>query len=227
MEEATGRGRLGTCARQPGLVRGQRRRGGLGAQRRVRWAVSSRATSACSPSGPGSRLRFDQTGSRWPCSSREAVGMTTPVGQEDFLVLAGECLLIVEEQERQLRPWTSSTARPEPATVSSVRATGRASSSCRARAERAARSSIRSPRRLALEEPASRRRRTSPGMPMRRSALAARPARGRPGLPWARPTAPSARRAARRGGTRPRSRAAAGSRAAPRGRGRSSRPPSA
>ena len=26
-------------------------------------------------------------------------------GQEDFLVLAGECLLLVEEQERPLRPW--------------------------------------------------------------------------------------------------------------------------
>jgi len=26
-------------------------------------------------------------------------------GQEDFLVLAGECLLIVEGQERRLRPW--------------------------------------------------------------------------------------------------------------------------
>lgn len=26
-------------------------------------------------------------------------------GQEDFLVLSGECLLIVEGQERRLRPW--------------------------------------------------------------------------------------------------------------------------
>jgi uncharacterized cupin superfamily protein len=26
-------------------------------------------------------------------------------GQEDFLVLAGSCLLLVEEQERELRPW--------------------------------------------------------------------------------------------------------------------------
>jgi uncharacterized cupin superfamily protein len=32
--------------------------------------------------------------------------------QEDFLVVAGEALLIVEGEERPLRAWISSTARP-------------------------------------------------------------------------------------------------------------------
>ena len=31
---------------------------------------------------------------------------------EDFLVVAGECILIVEDEERHLRPGTSCTARP-------------------------------------------------------------------------------------------------------------------
>jgi uncharacterized cupin superfamily protein len=34
--------------------------------------------------------------------------------QEGFLVLAGECLLLVEGEERPLQAWTSSTARPAP-----------------------------------------------------------------------------------------------------------------
>ena len=34
--------------------------------------------------------------------------------QEDFLVLAGTCLLIVEDEERTLKPGTSSTARRRP-----------------------------------------------------------------------------------------------------------------
>ena len=41
--------------------------------------------------------------------------------QEDFLVLAGECLAIVEGEERALRPGTSSTARPVLRTASSAR----------------------------------------------------------------------------------------------------------
>ena len=47
--------------------------------------------------------------------------------QEDFLVLAGECLLIVEGEERLLRRGTSSTARTGRSTSSSALATGRAS----------------------------------------------------------------------------------------------------
>ena len=43
--------------------------------------------------------------------------------QEDFLVLAGECLLLVEGEERRLEHGTSSTARRRPSTSSSVRAT--------------------------------------------------------------------------------------------------------
>src|SRR5689334_7137014 len=46
----------------------------------------SGSTSACS--GPASR---------WRC--------TTVRGQEAFLVVAGECVLIVEGKERQLRTW--------------------------------------------------------------------------------------------------------------------------
>jgi len=49
--------------------------------------------------------------------------------QEDFLVLAGTCLLLVEEEERELRRGTSSTARRARGTPSSAPATARASSS--------------------------------------------------------------------------------------------------
>jgi hypothetical protein len=43
--------------------------------------------------------------------------------QEDFLVLTGECLLLVEEEKRALRAWDSCTARRAPHTPSSGRAT--------------------------------------------------------------------------------------------------------
>ncbi len=46
--------------------------------------------------------------------------------QEAFLVLSGECRLLVEGEERLLRQWTSSTVPPGPSTSSSVPATGRA-----------------------------------------------------------------------------------------------------
>ncbi len=45
--------------------------------------------------------------------------------QEDFLVLSGEALLIVEGQERNLRRWDFSTRRRR-GTCLSVRVTGRA-----------------------------------------------------------------------------------------------------
>ena len=45
--------------------------------------------------------------------------------QEGFLVVEGECLLIVEGEERRSDPGTTSTALPAPRTPSSVRATGR------------------------------------------------------------------------------------------------------
>ena len=47
--------------------------------------------------------------------------------QEDFLVLAGECRLLVEGGERLLRPWDF-TVPPGPSTFSSAPATARASS---------------------------------------------------------------------------------------------------
>ena len=46
--------------------------------------------------------------------------------QEDFLVLAGTCLLLLEDEERPSAPGTSSTVRPERATRSSEPATDRA-----------------------------------------------------------------------------------------------------
>ena len=46
--------------------------------------------------------------------------------QEDFLVLAGTCLLIVEDRSARCVRGTSSTARPARATPSSAPATGRA-----------------------------------------------------------------------------------------------------
>ena len=48
--------------------------------------------------------------------------------QEDFLVLSGECLLLIEEQERRLRHGTSSTSRPAHGTSASAPATGPARS---------------------------------------------------------------------------------------------------
>ena len=46
--------------------------------------------------------------------------------QEDFLVLSGECLAIIEGRSGRCRPGTSCTARRAPTTSSSARATGRA-----------------------------------------------------------------------------------------------------
>ena len=47
-------------------------------------------------------------------------------GQEDFLVLAGECLLLIEEQERPLRAWDFVHCPPGTCTPSSAPATSRA-----------------------------------------------------------------------------------------------------
>ena len=46
--------------------------------------------------------------------------------QEDFLVLAGSCLLLVEDRERPLGAWDFVHCPAGPATPSSARATGRA-----------------------------------------------------------------------------------------------------
>ena len=46
--------------------------------------------------------------------------------QEAFLVLSGECRLLVEGEERLLRPWDFFHARPGPSTSSWAPATSRA-----------------------------------------------------------------------------------------------------
>ena len=48
--------------------------------------------------------------------------------QEDFLVLAGECVLLVEEQERRLKAWDFVHCPPGTTTCSSVREMCRARS---------------------------------------------------------------------------------------------------
>jgi hypothetical protein len=53
--------------------------------------------------------------------------------QEDFLVLSGDALLIVEGQEQRLKRWDFGTARPRRGTRSSAPATGLACSCARAR----------------------------------------------------------------------------------------------
>ena len=62
----------------------------------------------------GSFLEFQPKGSPWPevgvnvhilLPGQQACRYHQESAQEDFLVLAGECLLIVEEQERPLRQW--------------------------------------------------------------------------------------------------------------------------
>ena len=46
--------------------------------------------------------------------------------QEDFLVLMGECILIIEDEERHLRAWDFVHCPPGAAPRSSARVTGRA-----------------------------------------------------------------------------------------------------
>ena len=82
--------------------------------------------------------------------------------QEAFLVLSGEALLVVEGEERPLRRWDSSTARPGRSTSSSVREKGPVSSWPSARASTSgARTGARTrwTRRLSATVPASARRR--------------------------------------------------------------------
>ena len=45
--------------------------------------------------------------------------------QEGFLVLSGECICLVEGEERPLRAWDTSTVRPVRVTCSSARALAR------------------------------------------------------------------------------------------------------
>jgi hypothetical protein len=86
--------------------------------------------------------------------------------QEDFLVFAGECVVIVEGEERPLRQWDLFHCRPASRTRSS--APGRALRSCsrwaRAPAARTRGCCTRSTRRRRGTRPASTRRRRSPRM---------------------------------------------------------------
>ena len=104
--------------------------------------------------------------------------------QEDFLVLAGECLLLVEGQERPLRPGTSSTARPGPSTCSSAPATGPCAVLA-AGTRPAATPSTRYPSWPNATAPASRARRATPTRPCRGDArpTAREPDRARPDPP--------------------------------------------
>ena len=78
-------------------------------------------------------------------------------GQEDFLVVSGECVLVIEGEERQLKAWDSSTVRRGPATRSSAQETGRASSSRSVRGRGTTRSSTPSTKWLRRTARASRK----------------------------------------------------------------------
>jgi quercetin dioxygenase-like cupin family protein len=79
--------------------------------------------------------------------------------QEDFLVLGGECLLIVEGNERRLNAWDFVHCPRTRPTCSSAQAPTHASSSWSAGETRTGRSSIRSTRRRDAAARAWRRRR--------------------------------------------------------------------
>ena len=95
-------------AREPGVVRGQRRRGGLGADEsfggRCVFESSERVLMERPDLDPqwfpeiGFTLAVLEPGK--PSGMYHAES-----GQEDFLVLLGTCLLVIEEQERPLRAW--------------------------------------------------------------------------------------------------------------------------
>jgi uncharacterized cupin superfamily protein len=76
------------------------------------WATSERFGAVCMFDGPqelfsqvGYRIRVLQPGQPNGMYHHES-------NQEDFLVLAGECLLLVEGEERRLRPWDFFHAPP-------------------------------------------------------------------------------------------------------------------
>ncbi len=98
--------------------------------------------------------------------------------QEDFLVLSGECLLLIEGTEQRLRHGTSCTARHGPSTYSSARETAPARSSRWGRA-RAAGSSIRPLSSRSATEPGSSARPTIPCRPTRTSRTTSRRATAR------------------------------------------------
>ena len=56
--------------------------------------------------------RFDQVGVNIgdPAAGRAECDVPAEDAQEDFLVLSGECVLVVEGEERRLKTWASPTA---------------------------------------------------------------------------------------------------------------------
>ena len=109
---------------------------GLVRRQRARHPAGSRATARPLRAFDSEIARFAQLGFN--------IGILRPGepncmyhaedAQEDFLVLSGECLLIVERQERPLKAWDFVHCPPGRSTSSSVRATVRASSSAPERA---------------------------------------------------------------------------------------------
>jgi uncharacterized cupin superfamily protein len=79
------------------------------------WFVLNLAeTEAYTNPSAGTSISCETREYRWPSTGvnvhilepgQPACRYHQESGQEDFLVLAGECLLIVEEQERHLRQW--------------------------------------------------------------------------------------------------------------------------
>ena len=106
--------------------------------------------------------------------------------QEDFLVLAGECVALIEGEERPLRRWDF--VHCPPGTVHSFVGAGtvRAFCSWSVRDSRGRRSSIRARSSRCGTTAASRRRRPRRGTPMRRSPAGG--SAGRNGRSWIRTT---------------------------------------
>ena len=104
------------CARGPGAdeqERSGRRRRGLVRRERTRVALARRRPAGLDCTFEGKR-RFPHFGINISVLSRRGIGHVPPEnGQEAFLVLAGECTLIVEGKERPLTRGTSSTAYRE------------------------------------------------------------------------------------------------------------------
>ena len=112
-------------------------------RRRDRGAASGRPTEPSDRIGIGVHIL-------WPGDSPGFYHEESDL--EGFLVLSGECIAVVEGEERRMGPWDYLHSPPAaPATSRSAPATGRARSSCTASARRTRRSST----------PSSRRRRST------------------------------------------------------------------
>jgi uncharacterized cupin superfamily protein len=88
--------------------------GGLVPEGEGWFVVNARQAQWIHADALGSAVRFEGSGSRFAeygvnihiLAPGEPNGMYHGEGaQEDFLVLSGECLLLIEEQERRLRAW--------------------------------------------------------------------------------------------------------------------------